>query len=99
MSNGTIKTPKSVLFPSVVKSLCNNTEIVKIINKYGHGISYNLIEEIETEYALNTIDKQHRVAIPPVSDTTEGNSPVALMVADNIDIWKTLLVNQELRIV
>ena len=26
VSNGKIKTPKSVLFPSVVKSLCNNTE-------------------------------------------------------------------------
>jgi hypothetical protein len=60
---------------------------VKLINKYGHGISYNLIEEIETEYALNIIDKQaeNRVVIPTVLDTTEGNSPVALMIADNID--------------
>ena len=34
VSNGAIKTPKSVLFPSVVKSLCNNIEILKLINKY-----------------------------------------------------------------
>ena len=58
VSNCAIKTPKSVLFPSVVKSLCNNTEILKLINKYGHGIGYNLTEEIETEYALQAINKQ-----------------------------------------
>ena len=48
VSNGA-KTPKSVLFPTVVKSLCNNTEVIKIINQYGHGISYDKVEEIETE--------------------------------------------------
>ena len=51
VSNGTIQTPKSVLFPTVVKSLCNNTEVLKIVSQYGHGISYDKVEEIETEYA------------------------------------------------
>lgn len=46
VTNVAVKTPTSVLFPSVVKALCNNTEIVKLINKYGHGISYVLGEEI-----------------------------------------------------
>ena len=32
-TNGVAKTPKSVLFPSVVKDLCNNIEVVKRINK------------------------------------------------------------------
>ena len=45
VSGEKIKTPKSVLFPALVKSLCNNVEV---INNYGHGISYKLIEEIET---------------------------------------------------
>ena len=52
VSGGNTKTPKSVLFPTVVKSLCNNVEVVKLINNYGHGISYNLIKKIETEHAL-----------------------------------------------
>ena len=51
VSNGTIQTPESVLFPTVVKSLCNNTEVLKIVSQYGHGISYDNVEEIETEYA------------------------------------------------
>ena len=32
VSNGAIKTPKSILFPAVVKALYNNTEVVKLIN-------------------------------------------------------------------
>ena len=38
-SNGTIKTPKSILFPTVVKALCNNTEVIRIINQYGHDVT------------------------------------------------------------
>ena len=34
-----VKTPKSVLFLSVVKALCNNTEIEAY--QYGHGIIYD----------------------------------------------------------
>ena len=87
VTNGVVKTPKSVLFPSVVKALCNNTEIVKLINKYGHGVSYHLVEEIETEYALKVINEQreNRVVIPPIVTQEETRSTVALMVADNID--------------
>ena len=31
---------------------------IRLINKCGHGISYNLIEEIETEFALKVINEQ-----------------------------------------
>ena len=66
VSNGAIKTPKSVLLPAVIKALCNNTEVVKLVNKCGHGIGYNLIEEIDTEFALRVINEQtlSRVLIP-----------------------------------
>lgn len=46
---GAVKTQKSLLFPSV-RALCNNLEFVRLIKKYGHGISYDLVEEIKTEY-------------------------------------------------
>ena len=87
VSNGAIKTPKSVLFPSVVKSLRNNTESLKLINKYGHGIGYNLIEEIETEYALQVINKkkENGVIIRREIEKNEHNQQVALMIANNID--------------
>ena len=87
VTNGAVKTPKSVLFPSVVKAICNNTKIVKLINKYGHGISYDLVEEIETEFALKVINEQseNRVVIPADVEQMETSAPVAIMIADNID--------------
>ena len=50
VTNGAVKIPKKRVVPSVVKALCNNIEVVKLINKYDHGVSYDLVEEIETEY-------------------------------------------------
>ena len=55
-SNGRLLTPKSVLLPAVVKSLCNNTEVLRMLNKLGHGISYDSVQEIETEHALDVIN-------------------------------------------
>ena len=94
VSIGAIKTRKSVLFPPLVKSLCNNTEILKLIDKYGHGIGYNLIKEIETEYALQVINKQkeNKVIIPGEMKQNKHNQQVALMIADNIDNLKRTLI-------
>ena len=50
--------PKKCPIPTVVKSLCNNAEVVKLINSYGHDISYDLIEEIKTDHALMVINEQ-----------------------------------------
>ena len=85
--NGAIKTPKSVLFPSVVNTVCNNIEVLKLINKYSHGVSYNLVEEIDTEYALDVINKQqeNQVVFPGSVTQEECKSTVTLMVANNID--------------
>ena len=71
----------------MVKAFCNNTEVVTLINKCGHGIGYNLIEEITTEFALKVINEQtlNRMLIPDECNKPD-NPPVALMVADNIDI-------------
>ena len=74
VSNGTIKTPESVLFPTIVKSLC---EVIKIINQYRH--SYYKVEEIE-------MTNRNKVALSPECVTSNScESSVALMVADNID--------------
>ena len=87
-SNKTIKTPTSVLFPTFVNLLCNNTEVIKIINQYdGHCFGCDKVEEIETEYTLKVIDeqKQSRVIIPEGVTANNCDSSVALMVGNNID--------------
>lgn len=79
-----MKTP-SVLFPSVVKVLRNNTDKLRIINKYRHRKSYDLVEEMETKYALEAIKEQqgNQVVIPAIVMHEESRSTVDLMVADN----------------
>ena len=60
--------------------------MLKLIDKCGREIGYNLIEEIETEFALKIINEQtlNRVLIPDECNKP-NNPPVTLMVADNID--------------
>ena len=60
--------------------------MVKLINKCGHEIGYNLIEEIEMEIALKVINEQtlNRVRIPDECNKPD-NPPIALMLVENID--------------
>ena len=44
-------TPKSILLPSVTETLTNYTELINLTNKLGHGISYTLLAEMNTENA------------------------------------------------
>ena len=53
-----VKTPKSVLLPRIVKNLTNNTELINILNKLGHGICYTLLMEIQAEEAYRTSEQQ-----------------------------------------
>lgn len=52
-----VKTPKSVLLPATVKNLTNNTELITILNKFGHEISYSLLMEIHTEEAFRICEE------------------------------------------
>lgn len=58
VSRGRIKTPKHVVLPMTVKSLTGNVELITILNRFGHGLSYSQIEEAETGLAKTQIAKQ-----------------------------------------
>ena len=51
--NGPINTPKSILLPTLIKSFSNNTEIINVVNKLSHGVSYTVSMETHTENAYN----------------------------------------------
>lgn len=85
VSNGKCKTPKSILLPSCVKSLTNSTEVINILCKYGHGVSYTLLEELETEYAISLIeDSQNDPENVFVPEEFSAENEL-LTVWDNID--------------
>jgi hypothetical protein len=54
VTRGRVKTPKHVALPLTVKSLTGNAEVITLLNRFGHGLSYSQILEIETALA----DKQ-----------------------------------------
>ncbi|CAH3173032.1 unnamed protein product [Porites lobata] len=66
-TRGRIKTPKNVVLPMTVKSLTGNAELITILNRFGHSLSYSQIEEVETALAEMQIAKrQNRVFVPSV---------------------------------
>ena len=44
VTRGRIKPPKQILLWYAVKTLTNNVELVSILNRHGHGISYSQLE-------------------------------------------------------
>lgn len=57
--------PKHVTLPLTVKSLTGNPELVTILNRFGHALSYSQIEELETALAEREIAKeQHGIIVP-----------------------------------
>ena len=82
LNGGRVKIPKNVLLPSVIKALTNNTEIINIINRLGHGVSYSILSEMHTENAFS-IQKQQLEEIFIPEDTVKKKFTV--YVANNID--------------
>ena len=64
MTCGRVKTPKHILLPHAVKSLTNNVELIQIINRCGHGMSYSQIEEINTALCLQKLASTPENSIP-----------------------------------
>ena len=62
VSNGKVKTPKSLLLPSIIKQLTNNPEIINIVHRLGHrlggSVLYSILNEMHTENAYIVHDQQ-----------------------------------------
>ena len=57
-TRGRIKTPKHVVLTMTVNSLTGNVELITILNRFGHGLSYSQTEEVETALAEMQIAKR-----------------------------------------
>lgn len=53
---GKVKPSKHILLPVAVKTLTGNAELVRILNRYGHGISYTQMEGMETKLAIRKLE-------------------------------------------
>ena len=55
--NGQIKTSKHIMLGMTLKSLTSSRKIIDIVNRYGHCISYQGVEELETEITYTSMEK------------------------------------------
>ena len=54
-----------MLLPYAVTSLTNNTDLVQITNRCGHGVSYSQLEELNTAMCLQKLAATPENMIPP----------------------------------
>ena len=63
VSKGNLQTPKHVLLASSVRSLTGNVEIISILNRLGHGISYSKLLEIETSLCMLKLSRSQEMSL------------------------------------
>ena len=56
-------TAKHILLPWAVKTLTGNVEVIKLLHRLGHGISYSKLEEIETALCVKKIETEEEIAV------------------------------------
>lgn len=52
---GIQKPPKHIQLPYMIKTLTGNTELIRTLNRLGHGISYSQLEENDTALCLQKL--------------------------------------------
>ena len=67
----------------MVETLTKNTELINILNKLGHGVSYSVLMELQTENVFKIYEKQltNDCVIPAKS----AKEAFTIFVADSID--------------
>jgi len=88
VSRGRVKTPKHISLPLTVKSLTGNAEVITLLNRFGHGLSYTQLEELETAIAQQQADKQRNGVV--LSDVCAPNVP-GVFCWDNNDLQEETL--------
>ena len=65
VTGGQTKPPKHIMLPFAVKYLTGNKELIRTLNRLGHGVSYSQVEEIDTALCLQKLERSETdVALP-----------------------------------
>ena len=68
VSNGKLQPPKHILLHTTVKALTGNNELVTILNRLGHGVSYSIWEENEKALCLQKLATMKDGSLPLPKD-------------------------------
>ena len=88
VNNGRVLTPKHIALPLSVKNWTGSAEVVMTLNKFGHGISYTALEELETAMAEKQIRHQSSGCVLP-SNIVPG--VFSIFCYDNNDLQEETL--------
>lgn len=91
VSSGSQVPPKHILLPCVVKALTGNVEIIQMLNRLGHGVSYTVIEENETALCLGKLAATDDDVVLPETIKAHVNTTLAW---DNIDRLEETLTGE-----
>lgn len=89
VTNAQVITPKHILLPWVIKTLSGNVELIRIVNRLGHGCSYTRLEEIDTALCIEKMSSVDEGA-PLLPLGTHPLIPTVLAY-DNIDALEETL--------
>ena len=85
ITNGKHKPPKHLLLPYTIKALTGNVELIGIMNRLGHAISYSQLQENDTALCLHkleiTSEKGGQIPLP----STLRPFTFTVLAFDNID--------------
>ena len=92
LSQGQRKPPKHILLPFAIKTLTGNVELIRILNRLGHGISYSKMAEIDTALCVNKLSNFENTV--PIPECIHPHVPTTLGW-DNIDRLEETLSGKE----
>ena len=82
-------TPKQIPFPRAIKTLTDNVELMKILNRIGHSCSNSRLEEIGTVLCIHKLNSVDSAQVPlPVN--IHPSVPIVLAF-DDIDRQEEVL--------
>ena len=85
---GRQKTPKHVALPITVKNLTGCKEVITLLSRFGHGISYEQVLAIETGLAEKQMEAEEQGLILP---SNVQSNVFSMFCWDNIDLLEETL--------
>lgn len=72
-----------MLLSYTIKTLTNNTELINLVCRLGHGASYSMLEELDTENANKIVEEKEQGSV--ILPNGVQKEVFTMVVADNID--------------
>ena len=79
---GRVKPPKHVALPMAIYHLTRSTQLVSLLNGFGHGVSASQLLEMDTALAQHELDRSGEVVLPANIDKNVS----AVFCFDNFDL-------------